>query len=56
MSNCPMGLLLTARVATNYLQLKTMYKQRKHHPLQEWKLFNDWIIGLPYSKYIIGKE
>lgn len=56
MSNCPMGLLLTARVTTNYLQLKTMYKQRKHHPLQEWKLFNDWIIELPYSKYIIGKE
>lgn len=34
--NIPSGLQLTARVTTNYLQLKTMLKQRKNHRLQEW--------------------
>jgi hypothetical protein len=28
-SSVPMGLNLTAGITTNYLQLKTMYKQRK---------------------------
>ena len=35
----PVGLQLTARVTTNYLQLKTMYNQRKNHRLPEWKEF-----------------
>jgi len=33
--NVPMGFKLGARVNTNYLQLKTIYEQRKHHRLEE---------------------
>lgn len=54
--SCPMGLELTARITTNYLQLKTMYHQRKNHKLPEWKTFCDWVGSLPYSKeFIIGE-
>lgn len=57
-STCPRGIELFERVSTNYLQLKTMYHQRKHH-----KLVEDWQIGfcknfvekLPYAQeFIIG--
>lgn len=37
--SCPSGLKLTARVTTNYLQLMTMYKQRRNHRLIEWQDF-----------------
>ncbi len=47
-SSTPMGLMLTARVVTNYLQLKTMWYQRKGHKLEEWKQFRDWSENLPY--------
>lgn len=33
LKNVPMGLELTARLTTNYLQLKTIYQQRKNHKL-----------------------
>lgn len=46
LSNCPQGLLKTMRVTTNYLQLKTMYQQRKHHKLKEWKIFCSWCESL----------
>ncbi len=46
-SNVPMGLELTARITTNYLQLKTMYEQRKNHKLEEWHLFCEWCKTLP---------
>lgn len=46
----PSGLLLTARITTNYLQLKTIYAQRKTHRLPEWKQFCMWIEGLPLVK------
>lgn len=46
MANCPMGLMLTARITTNYLQLKTIYNQRKGHRLNEWKVFCEWILKL----------
>jgi hypothetical protein len=58
LSNCPQGIELFMRVSTNYLQLKTIYHQRKHH-----RLFHDWQVGfceefveqLPYAKeFIIG--
>lgn len=52
----PSGLLLTARVTTNYLQLKTVYKQRRTHKLPEWQEFCDWIEKLPYSYLITGKD
>ena len=51
-SNTPMGLQLTARIATNYLQLKTIYQQRRNHRLEEWQYFCDWIKTLPKSEWI----
>ena len=46
----PSGLLLTARLTTNYQQLKTVYAQRKNHRLPEWRLFCQWIETLPMAK------
>ena len=52
-SNCPLGLELFMRVSTNYLQLKTIYKQRKNHKLKEdWGAICSMIEGLPYSELI----
>lgn len=51
--SCPMGLELTARVTMNYLQLKTMYQQRKTHKLEEWHQFCNWITKLPYATTLI---
>jgi len=45
--NIPSGFELTARLTTNYRQLKTIYSQRKNHRLPEWRLFCDWIVTLP---------
>lgn len=54
---CPMGLELTARITTNYLQLRTMYHQRKAHKLSEWHTFCDWVRSLPFAEeFITGKE
>ena len=52
----PCGFRLTARMSTNYRQLKTMYAQRKTHRLPEWREFCKWIESLPYSELITGKE
>ena len=46
----PAGFELTARLTTNYRQLKTIYSQRKDHRLPEWRMFCDWIVTLPYFK------
>lgn len=54
-SNNPLGYELTMSVTTNYLQLKTMYNQRKHHRLKEdWGAFCDWCDTLPYFKDLTG--
>lgn len=59
-SACPQGIELFMRVSTNYLQLRTIYHQRKHH-----KLVDDWQVGfcedfvskLPYAnEFIIGTK
>ena len=50
----PCGCKLTARMTTNYRQLKTIYQQRKNHRLPEWVSFCKWIEGLPYADLIIG--
>lgn len=50
--SCPVGIKLTARINTNYLQLKTMFRQRKFHRLPEWKQFCYWVTTLPYSELI----
>lgn len=51
--NVPVGFRLTARMTTNYQQLKTMYHQRKFHRLPEWKEFCKWCETLPYFKEIV---
>lgn len=48
--NVPSGLMLTARITTNYQQLKTIYYQRKDHRLPEWRIFCNWITTLPEFK------
>lgn len=45
--NIPCGFELTAGMTTNYQQLKTIYQQRRHHRLPDWKVFCDWIETLP---------
>ena len=50
----PCGFKLTARMTTNYRQLKTIYSQRKHHRLPEWRCFCEWIENLPYAELICG--
>lgn len=50
--SCPAGLELTARVNTNYLQLRTMYVQRKYHKLTEWREFCEWIETLECNELI----
>lgn len=52
-SNCPMGYELWIPVTTNYLQLKTMYFQRKNHKLEDWKEFCSFIESLPLAKELI---
>lgn len=37
--NIPSGFELTARLTTNYRELKTIYSQRKNHRLPEWREF-----------------
>jgi len=55
LSNLPMGYELWMGVSTNYLQLKTIYNQRKNHKLHEdWGVFCDMIENLPYSYFITG--
>ena len=41
--NVPSGFELTARMTTNYRQLKTVYFQRRNHRLPEWREFCAWI-------------
>ncbi|MDR1590392.1 MAG: hypothetical protein LBR92_00070 [Puniceicoccales bacterium] len=54
---CPMGLELTARINTNYMQLRIMYHQRKAHRLQEWHTFCHWIESLPLAdEFLISNK
>lgn len=48
--NVPTGFELTARMTTNYRQLKTIYFQRKDHRLPEWRMFCKWVETLPMFK------
>ena len=52
--NVPVGFRLTARMTTNYRQLKTIYQQRKNHRLPEWRWFCAWIEDLPCADFITG--
>lgn len=53
--SCPLGLELTAHISTNYLQLKTIYFQRRNHKLLEWRDFCEWIEGLLLSFLITNQ-
>ena len=47
-------MVLLMRCSTNYEQLATIYRQRKHHKLKEdWGAFCKFIEDLPYSKELI---
>ena len=48
----PAGFKLTARMTTNYRQLKTIYRQRRDHRLPEWRAFCAWVETLPYAEFI----
>ena len=53
----PCGFKLTARMTTNYRQLKTIYAQRHNHRLPEWKMLCDWMRDcLPFGKEWIARE
>lgn len=54
--NVPVGFRLTARMTTNYQQLKTMYHQRKFHRLPEWREFCAWVETLPKFRELILQE
>lgn len=54
--NTPLGYELTFGEVTNYLQLKSMYAQRKSHKMSGWsKVFKEWIHTLPASHLITGE-
>lgn len=57
--SCPTGLDLTARVTTNYRQLKTILKQRHNHKLPEWRSFCKEVVSqcpLAYEFLVKGGE
>lgn len=54
--NIPAGFCLTAKMTTNYRQLKTIYQQRKDHRLPEWREFCAFIETLPHSNLITGGQ
>lgn len=58
LSNCPQGIELFMRVSTNYLQLRTLYMQRKTHKLKEdYGAVCEFIEKLPYAnEFIIGNN
>ena len=43
-----------ATVQLNYAVLRNMYKSRKDHKLDEWRMFCEWVEHLPYSEIITG--
>ena len=49
----PSGYLKWMGISTNYLQLKTIYNQRKNHKLVEWREFCSFIESLPMAKKLI---
>jgi len=52
--SAPVGLIVPARMTTNYAQLKTMYTQRKGHFLPDWADFCDFCDNLPLFNVLTG--
>lgn len=55
-ANTPSGIMLTARMTTNYLQLKSIINQRNNHKMEEWRLLCDYFKTLPLVNEIVIKE
>lgn len=56
-SNLPMGYEMWMGVSTNYLQLKTIYNQRKNHKLKDdWGYFCKWVEELPFFRELVLGE
>ena len=54
LSNCPQGIELFMRCSTNYEQLATIYRQRRHHKLKEdWGAFCKFVESLPFAQELI---
>ena len=53
--NLPSSFNQKRTVHLNYETLEAMYRQRKHHKLDEWREFCSMIEGLPYSEFITMK-
>tara|TARA_Y100000310_G_C20638300_1_gene792450 strand:+ start:690 stop:1247 length:558 start_codon:yes stop_codon:yes gene_type:complete len=54
MDNVPCGLKLKARCNASYMQLKTIYNQRKQHKLKGWQGFCEFCDELPEFNYLTG--
>ena len=52
----PAGFTLTAKMRTNYRQLKTIYRQRHDHRLPEWRELCEELKKLPYSEFITMED
>lgn len=48
----PNGFVITARMTTNYRELRQIYYQRQNHKLPEWREFCAQVRELPYFKQI----
>lgn len=55
-ASTPCGFILGASMTTNYQQLKTMYRQRKCHKLEEWHKFCKWCETLPHFIELTGVD
>lgn len=42
-------------IMLNYEVLANIYKSRRNHKLDEWRVFCEWIENLPYAELITGK-
>jgi hypothetical protein len=51
--NTPLGFELTMGCVANYLQLKSIYFQRRNHKMSYWREFCRWIETLPMFKELI---
>lgn len=50
----PMSFMQMRTMDMNYETLMSIYFQRRHHKLNDWHTFCDWIISLPYMKEFIS--
>ena len=48
----PASFQLTARMTTNYQELRTIYFSRRTNRLPEWRAFCQWIETLPHAEFI----